>query len=52
MWGCVRKKEKRKEGNRGQRSRGKEAEEVTLAGNSGGGGRSKEPRIDEDSDGS
>lgn len=52
VWGCVRKKEKRKEGNRGQRSRGKEAEEVTLAGNSGGGGRSKEPRIDEDSDGS
>lgn len=31
--------------------REKEVEEVTLARNSGGGGRRKEPRIDEDSDG-
>lgn len=51
VWGCGRKKDRMGEGNRGQRSREKEVEEVTLARNSGGGGRRKEPRIDEDSDG-
>lgn len=54
VWGCKRKKERKKEGNRGQRTKekGREVEEVMLAGNSGGGGRRKEPRIDEDTDGS